>query len=72
MLFAKQNSRISRVLCVLKPSKISTRGLLLARSLVSGSNTRVSHCRLMYESVYPVSEQAYCYLGVENVVQLLR
>jgi len=72
ILFSKQNSKISRVSCVPKPSQIKMRGLLLARSLVSGSNIRLSHSKLILESVYPESEYAYCHPGVGNVVQLLR
>src|SRR5688572_27186248 len=72
MLVVKQNSGISRVSCVLEPSQISTCGWLLARSLVSGSNMRWSHCKLMYESVYPVLEHTYCHLGIGKVVELFR
>jgi hypothetical protein len=70
--FSKQNSKISRVSCVPKLSQISTYSFLLARSLVSGSNIRFSYSKLILESVYPDSEMAYCYPGVENVVQLLQ
>lgn len=48
-----RNSKISRVSCVPKPSHIRTRGLWLARALVCGSNTRLSHSKLIIESVYP-------------------
>lgn len=72
ILFSKQNSRISRVSWVLKPSQISTRCLPFALAFVSGSKIRRSHSRLIFESVYPDSEYAYCHLGVRNVVQLLR
>ena len=68
MLFAKQNFKILRVLCVPKLSQIKTRGLLFARSLVSGSNIRLSYSKLILESVYLESEYAYCYLRVRNVV----
>jgi hypothetical protein len=40
MMLAKQNSKISSVSCVPKPSHINTRGLTLASSLVWGSKTR--------------------------------
>ena len=68
ILFSKQNSKISRVSCVPKPSQSKTRGLSLARSLVSGSHVRLSHSKLILKSVYPESEYAYCHLGVGNVV----
>jgi len=71
MLFSKQYSNISRVSCVPKPSQINARGFWLARSLVSGSKIRLSHSKLILESVYPDSEHAYCHPGVGKVVQLL-
>jgi hypothetical protein len=72
MLFSKQNSRISRVSCEPKPSQICTRDFPFACSLVSESNIRFSHSRLIFESVYPDSLHAYCHPGVWKVVQLLR
>lgn len=58
MLFSKQNSKASRVSSVPKLSQISTRGFWLACLLVWGSNTRLSHSKLILESVYPDSEHA--------------
>jgi hypothetical protein len=72
MLFSKQNSRISRVSWLPKPSQISTRGLPHARSLVWGSKIRFSHSKLILESLYPDALHAYCQPGVSYVVQLLR
>jgi hypothetical protein len=72
ILFAKQCSRISRVSYVPKPSQISTQGRPLARALVLESNIRLSHYKLMLESIYPDSLHAYCHPGVENIIQLLR
>jgi hypothetical protein len=47
MLFLRQNLGTSRVSWVPKPSQIDTRGLPLARSLVSGLKMRLSYSRLM-------------------------
>ena len=56
MLFLKQNSKISRVSSVLKPSHIRTRGFPLASSLVWGLKTRLSHSKLIFKSLYPFLE----------------
>jgi hypothetical protein len=58
MLLSKQNSKTLRVSCVSKPSHISTCGFWLACVLVWGSKTRLSHSKLILESVYPDLEHA--------------
>src|SRR5437016_4241813 len=72
MLFSKQDSKTSRLSCVPKPSQISIRGFPLARAVVWGSNTRLSHSKLIKESVYPDSKYAKCQPGVGYVVQFAR
>src|SRR5437667_163725 len=55
-----------------KPSHISIRGFPLARAFFWGSNTRLSHSKLIMESVYPDSEYVKYQPGVGYVVQLAR
>lgn len=56
MRFAKQYSKILSVSYMLNLSQISTRGLLLALSLVCESNTHLSYLKLIVKSVYLDSE----------------
>ena len=57
ILFLEQNSKISRVLYVLKLLQIKMHGLLLACSLVLGLNIHLSHSKLILELVYLDSKQ---------------
>lgn len=72
MLCSKQNSRISSVSWLSKPSQIKTYGLSLANSLVWRSKTRLSHFKLILELLYLFSEYAKCQSEVSYAVQLLR